>query len=109
MFFIGTAISQTIASLVVVYLRQPLESVLSDLCGTAERARFWTSFSSVSLLLLPLIFALDSHPKSGSAGAAVFEISGQVKSALIGQGIALMALGIVLGRFISRRQTAEAK
>ena len=46
MFLIGTGVSLTIASLVVVYLRRPLELVLTDLCGTAERARFWTASRS---------------------------------------------------------------
>jgi hypothetical protein len=108
LFLIGTAVSLGIASVVVVYLRPPLQAVLTDLCGTAERARFWTAFSSVALLLLPLIFALDARPEAGGGAAAAFGIGGQVKSALIGLGLTLLTLGIVVGSFIPRRQAAES-
>lgn len=107
-FLTGTTVSLTIASFVVAYLRRPLDSVLADLCGTAERARFWTAFSCVSLLLLPLIFALDARPELGKGAPAAFGIGGQVKSALIGLGLALVFLGIVLGYFIPRRQATES-
>jgi hypothetical protein len=107
MFLIGTTVSLGIAAVVVVYLQPPLHAVLTDLCGTAERAGFWTAFSSVALLLMPLIFALDARPEAGSGAAAAFRIGGQVKSALIGLGSALVTLGIVVGSFIPRRQAAD--
>jgi hypothetical protein len=110
-FLIGTGASLTVALLVVKYLRRPLEAVLADLCGTADRARFWTAFSCVALLVMPLIFALDARPEgeAGAAGTAVFAIVGQVKWALIGLAVALMGLGIVVGSFIPRRPAGAAE
>jgi hypothetical protein len=103
MFLIGAAVSLIIASLAVAYLRRPLHALLTDLCGTAERAQFWTAFSSVALLLLPLIFALDPPPDTSTRIPVVIVLAGQVKSALTGLGVTLVMLGIVIGRFIPRR------
>jgi len=40
--------------LALLYLRSPLQLILTDLCGTVERRRFWTAFSNITLFLVPL-------------------------------------------------------
>ncbi len=83
-FLVGLAITLVSALLVVVYLRFSLKAILIDLCGTVERARFWTAFSNVTLTLVPVIFALHHHPEAGPLPSLVFELGAQLESALIG-------------------------
>src|SRR5712691_10475000 len=52
-----------VSLIVVAYLRRPLKAILADLCGTAERARFWSAFSNVTLVLVPLIFVMQYRPE----------------------------------------------
>jgi hypothetical protein len=61
-FVAGLAITLVSAFLVVLYLHSRLDPILVDLCGTLERARFWTSFSNVTLTLVPMIRALGYRP-----------------------------------------------
>lgn len=86
----------------VAYVKKHLSSLLIELCGTAERASFWLAFSNVTLVLVPLIFALDYRPEFGPDKVAIFEIAAQLKYALIGFVITLGSLAIVLSRFIPR-------
>jgi hypothetical protein len=107
-FLVGLAITLLSALLVVIYLRAHLKAILIDLCGTGERAGFWTAFSNVTLMLVPLIFALNYRPEAGSLPSLVFELSAQLKNALIGLVCSVVVLGIVMSSFIRRREAAGA-
>src|SRR5947208_9286971 len=63
----------------VAYVKPHLNALLMELCGTAERARFWLAFSNVTLVLVPLIFALDYNPDSASGTNLVFDMATQLK------------------------------
>ena len=53
----GIALSLTI-SLMIVYLMQPvLQRLLAELCGTTQRASFWSRFSQIMLVISPLLTA----------------------------------------------------
>jgi hypothetical protein len=84
--------------IVVLYLGSHLRRLLTDMCGTEERAGFWTAFSKIILVLLPLICALFPRPSGGSRTEAFFEISHQLQWGLIGLAGAVVALGLVLSR-----------
>jgi hypothetical protein len=86
----------------VFYVRADLQSLLIELCGTAKRADFWLAFSNVSLVLVPLIFALDYRPEFGRDNPVVFEIAGQLKYSLIGFIVTFGSLALILLRFIPR-------
>ncbi|MHC4846192.1 MAG: hypothetical protein ACYTCU_08525 [Planctomycetota bacterium] len=87
---------------VVAYLRPHLRRILVGLCGTESRADFWTAFSNVTLILVPLVAALFRRPELDDQSAVFFEISAQLKSALIGLIAAVVLLGLVISRFIPR-------
>jgi hypothetical protein len=87
---------------VVGYVKHPLEKILAELCGSAERAAFWTAFAAVSLSAVPVIFAIACRPVPGSGVPAVFEIADQLKWGLIGLMGTLMMLGWVIGWSIAR-------
>jgi len=86
-------------------VKDPLRSLLLELCGTKERASFWLAFSNVTLVLTPLIFALGYTPETGPEKSLIFEMAAQLKYSLIGFVIALGAIGLVLFRFIPRDKT----
>jgi hypothetical protein len=108
LFLTDVGVTLGVSTMVVVYLRPHLNSVLVDLCGTLERARFWAAFSNVTLVLVPLIFALHYRPEVGPGTAVVLEIGTQLKWALIGLVVSLVALGIVLSSYIPRGGAAGA-
>ena len=64
-FLIGVGTTVAVSVLAVGYLKSSLTKILIDLCGTQERATFWTAFSNVTLILVPLIFALHYRPEIG--------------------------------------------
>ena len=84
------------------YMKQPLQRVLVDLCGTQERANFWTAFSSITLVLVPIICAMQFRPGSTSEINLSFAIIDQLKWALIGLVGTVVALGVVISKFIPR-------
>jgi hypothetical protein len=107
-FSIGLGLTMTITLLALIYLQPHMKSILTELCGTEERARFWISFSNVTLFLTPAIFALRNQPENGSAAALVYQMSDQISSALVGLVLAIGIVGIVIGRFISRERMNAA-
>ncbi len=86
----------------VAYVKRHLHTLLIELCGSAERASFWLAFSNVTLVLVPLIFALDHKPEFGPDRNFVYEMATQLKHAIIGFVIALSSLAVILLRFIPR-------
>ena len=87
---------------IILYVRRHLRALLIELCGTEVRANFWLALSNVTLLLVPLILALDYKPEFGPHTTVIFEMATQLKYALIGFVITLASLALVLLRFIPR-------
>jgi hypothetical protein len=92
---------------IVVYVKKHLRLLLIELCGTAERANSWLVFSNVTLVLVPVIFALDYKLELGPDKNLVLEMAAQLKYALIGFVITFNALAIVMFRFIPRNRINE--
>jgi len=107
-FLTGVGVATATSAGVVAYLRRHLETILTDLCGTVERARFWAAFSNVTLILVPLIFAMDYRPEARHGAGVVFEMGTQLKYVLIGLVLTVLVLGIVIGSFIPRSRPAGA-
>jgi hypothetical protein len=86
------ALAGLIALLAAVALWRPLRILLGEICGTEERSRFWTVWSTVMLVVAPLLLVscrgLDYDPSGliqGTVGAALFGIL----LALLGMGYAV--------------------
>jgi MFS family permease len=90
-----TQIALTIVACLLIagYIRPFLKRVLVDLCGTEERGQFWTAFSNIMLVVLPVIFGLGFYPLETSAEAIFFEVAGQVRWNLFGLVMSLVAIG----------------
>jgi hypothetical protein len=102
LFTVGVTLTAVLAVCVVVYLKPYLHEVLVDLCGTRPRAAFWTAFSTITVALTPIMFALHYRPSASQDAYAVFEIGSQLEWSLAGLLLSVLLLGIVLSRFISR-------
>lgn len=101
-FLVGTGASLLVSIVVVLYLRRHLRGILADLCGTQERGDFWTDFSTVLLVLVPLVLALFSRPSSDAGASLFFEVTAHLKWSLSGLVGALCSVGIVIAWFVRR-------
>ena len=101
MFATGVAATLVIATLVIVALLKPLEHVLTDLCGSASRARFWALFSAVSLVTVPLVFALGDNTLNRFT-PPLLQIAAQVRWGLIGLLMTAISMAWILSRWIRR-------
>jgi hypothetical protein len=101
-FTVGLILTMGVVVLVVLYLRNPLQILLTDLCGTGERARFWTAFSNIILFLVPLVLALDHRPAPDRIQSSVFAIGDHIESAVTGLIVSVVIVGMVLSWHISR-------
>lgn len=98
-FLAQLAITFLTVFLVVGYIRPHLHKVLVDLCGTEERAQFWTTFSNILLIGMPMILALNYRPDINSLEGSFFEMAGKLSGNLGGLLIALMGIGIIVSFF----------
>jgi hypothetical protein len=108
LFLVGVAVTAALALSVVWYLKPSLHDVLVDLCGTTTRAAFWTAFSTVTVALTPIMFALHYRPDMGPDSHAVFEIGKQLELALAGLLLSVVLLAVVLARFIPAREPVRS-
>jgi len=99
-FAIGIGITLVASFLVVMYLRPHLHTILIDLCGTEDRASFWTAFSIVVLMLVPVIATMSIRPTAGQDIAIVYMLSDQIQGGLIGLAGSVIIIGLILSRFI---------
>ena len=97
-FFIEIAITLLIVLLVLGYLRPFLRRILLDLCGTDDRAQFWTTFTNIVLLSLPMISALGFSPTT-SLSNSILVVAHQLKSNLLSFIFGLALIGFVLAFF----------
>ena len=111
-FLVQVALTMVIVSLIVAYLRPHLRKVLVDLCGTEDRAQFWTVFSNVLLIGMPLIFSLNYRPEAGSSEELFFDVAGKLIGNLGGLLLAMIGIGIIVSFFAlvaPRNPKVEAK
>ena len=107
-FLLGLLITAALGLAVVIYLKARLKSILVDLCGTEVRADFWMALSNVTLILVPIVFAMQCQPDPFQSVSAVLLLSEQLKWAFIGLIISVAELGIVLSHYIPDGSPAKA-
>jgi len=111
-YLLEVAITLAACLLIVGYLRPPLRRILLDLCGTEERARFWTVFSNLLLIGVTMIIALAYQPEAKNAEELFFEITGKLSGNLGGFLFALVCTGMIIAffaLFAPRMPKAETK
>jgi uncharacterized membrane protein YhaH (DUF805 family) len=109
-FVVEVVLTVVIAALVVAYLRPFLRKLLIDLCGTEDRAQFWTAFANILLIGMPVIFSLYYKPTAGDPEELFLQVAAKLSGNLAGFLFALIGVGVIVSFFalVSRRPT-EAK
>lgn len=97
-YFLGIFITLICCFIVVLFLRRKYQIILVELTGNEQRASFWTSFSNVLLILVPLVFAMNVYPEIS------FDITSQLKWGLIGLIVSLLILGLIMINFIKNAE-----
>lgn len=111
-YLVQLVVTFIVVSVIVGYIRPHLRRVLVDLCGTEERAQFWTVFSNILLIGMPMIFALNYKPVSMNTEELFFDVAGKLSGNLGGLLLALVCIGIIVSFFAlvaPKQQKAEAK
>ena len=58
LFIIEIIIGLSVSACVIFILKKPLTNVLIDICGTEVRAKFWVIYSSLMLVIAPLLTSI---------------------------------------------------
>jgi hypothetical protein len=103
----GLVVTMGVVSFALRYLRNPLEVILTDLCGTNDRARFWMSFSNVILFLVPFVLALNHRSEAFNWQTTIFDLGGQIETAAIGFGVSVLVVGFMISRYIPRTRPMQ--
>lgn len=86
-FLIAMAVAIGCAAGVVIALAQPLYRIVIDLCGTADRARFWTAYVCVLFVLSPVLAV------SFASGRGGIDLVGSVFWSVLALFVALLVFG----------------
>ena len=101
-FLIGLGITVLTSFLIVIYFKPHLKKILLELNGNKERpANFWVAYTTIILMLVPLIFAIWIVPDDRDV-SVFFQISKQLKWSLMGLVSSLVIIGIIIIRFVPR-------
>ena len=98
-FWVELGLTLFICLLLILYLRPHLKRILGDLCGTEDRAQFWTVFSNILLVGWPAIIALSYHPNALAGDNQFFEIATRLGGNLGIFLVALVGIGIIVTFF----------
>jgi len=114
-FVLSVAAAVGTASVAVLLLRRSLGALLLELCGSRERAGFWSIFCSVMIVLASTIGMLASFPLSNGRGweghPELPVVLSALRTSLVFLLLALGMLGFVLLLGIGsyeRRRRAES-
>ncbi len=95
LFLIQIGITALFILALLRYFRPFLRKILVDLCGTDDRAQFWTTFTNILLFALPIISALGFAPKTGLANPALV-IANQMRVNLLSFIFGLIIIGLIM-------------
>ena len=97
-FALSLALTLVVAIALTLFLRATLRGILVELCGTERRADFWTLFSTILLIAMPLVIALGYTPETGSD--LFFEMAHQVGRSMFGYLFTLVIVGGCIAVFV---------
>ena len=67
-YLVSLILTLLVSACVTLLLRTALRRVLADLCGTEERANFWTIFSMIMLIAMPVVIGMGYTPEAANSG-----------------------------------------
>ena len=102
-FLVAEAITLAVAVAVALFLHRRLRNVLTDLTGTADRAAFWSAFTSLLLILVPVIVVMFVPHDAGSGEPEFFRVAAQLRWSLVGLVAVLVCYGVIIIWFVQTR------
>jgi hypothetical protein len=106
-FFIEIFIALLLSVSAVVSLKRPLAHLLSELCGTTQRAEFWARYTNIMLFITPLLGVIMFGRNMPSPEINFIFLKESFRSALFGLFIALVIIGFQLVRFTQEKVELE--
>lgn len=101
LFAIEVLISLSVSFFVAISITKSLHSLLVDVCGTIERARFWVVYSNVMMFIAPLLVVM-LFGQSNYVGEQTFLFyKTAFGCALAGVFVSLLAIGLQISNSIS--------
>jgi len=91
-----------LAASVVLFLRRPVEALLTELCGSELRGLFWARTYYAALFLGTLFAALLAPPESSAGSIGLLEAIGTLRYGFLGLLASLGVLSLVVMKFILR-------
>jgi hypothetical protein len=98
-FLIEGALTLIVCYLSAAYMRRYLHLILKDLCGSEDRAAFWTVLSIFLLVGIPAIRALNYHPVMVASQDLFFEIIGRFSDNLVSFLPTLIGIALIVSLF----------
>ncbi|MBI5235996.1 MAG: hypothetical protein HY886_07095 [Deltaproteobacteria bacterium] len=99
-FAVGALITLGSGAMVIRYLSAGLEKIICELCGTKERALFWSKFVNTLLLVMPVVFVMYALPTGADKEKGFFEVVRVARVGLVGLILMASAVAVTLNRYI---------
>lgn len=107
LYLTGIAASLALGAAVAGFIRKPLGRILVDLCGTEDRAGFWTRITLLSYLLVSAALALGYRPDAFIAD--YYYLGGHLGRTLLGLLLTTGFLAMTISGFIRRQERMALK
>lgn len=108
-FAVEVGISAAISLSIVRLLKPLLRDVLLEACGTGQRADFWGMFSQLMIFIAPMLIVIYFTGATKADSNIVLSIKDALFRSLLGQFIALAAIGYVIWQTITLNRSEVAK
>jgi hypothetical protein len=102
LFFASISLSLLFGVGVSLYLRKPLHILLVDICGTVERASFWTNLTIISYILVSAAVGLSYRPDYDIP--LYYGLGGHLGRTLFGLLLVTGFVAMTISRFIRRQE-----
>ncbi len=103
LFLIEVAVCLVASGILVVAITRPLRRLLTDVCGTLERANFWVVYCDAMIIIGPLVASVLFGTSGEVFAPSVTFFKAALGSALSGVFVALAAIGLQVARTLPPR------
>jgi len=113
MYVLGSLVATAIAYLLLAALRRPMRQVLSEICGTGDRAEFWHRLIVIEVTTVALVLAMlggrpDEYASTSQLPSHVWFVLKQVRWGLTGFILALPIVGFGIAALIPSYESRKA-
>ena len=108
--FVETGLCLLISIVTIFLIRSSLRGILTEICGTGQRADFWLVWTQIMMIvapLLPVIFFADARP--GMALYPMEVVKAAMFRTLLGIFVAMGMMGRVIWRTIPQDPKVPSK